>query len=58
MKIFKVSNYEYTDYILATNKISAKAEFIYRNYPTKLDDDLPNLEIEVLEIEVEEGVKE
>lgn len=49
MKMFKVSNYDYVDYILAMDKISAEAEFIYRNYPTKLDDDLPDLEIEVEE---------
>ena len=44
---YRVFNEEFEEIINAKSKWEAEAEFISMHYPTKLDDDLPNLEIEV-----------
>ena len=45
--IYRVFNEQFEEIINAKHKWEAEAEFISMHYPTKLDDDLPNLEIEV-----------
>lgn len=46
---YKVSNQEHTEIIEASTKWEAEADFINKHYPTTLDDDLSDLEIEVQE---------
>lgn len=47
MKIFKVYNEKIECLILAKDKTEAEAKFTEMYYPTVLDDDLPNLNIDV-----------
>jgi len=51
---YKVFNYEHSEIIEANEEWKAEHEFISRFYPRAFDDDLPDLFIEVEEVD-EEG---
>lgn len=52
--LYQVTTTYITDIIEANTKWEAEAEFLRRHFPTKLDDDLPNLEIDIEEAKQED----
>uniref|UniRef100_A0A6M3JGT0 Uncharacterized protein n=1 Tax=viral metagenome TaxID=1070528 RepID=A0A6M3JGT0_9ZZZZ len=47
MRVFKVYNSQIETIIAAEDRTEAEGKFIETFYPTTLDDELPNLEIEI-----------